>query len=223
MRNILLFLTAATISVTSCSKSSHNGSLDNGCIERVYIKLSDPVLTPAQIRTADSLLDAIHVNHSNYRYLSLREDSIIGHFYRFLFADQYANGLRLLNSQIYYVFHDGVFQFPSVPSTHGTTLDTTPSLGLAHLRTLFSNDLKKREMGGSISPGNRDSCYKAEFGYYNIAASNAPENLIKAWRVSIKYTGRGPDYGYPQDYPYAYYKDSNGQLIAFAGVVVPFD
>jgi len=38
--------------------------------------------------------------------------------------------------------------------------------------------------------------------------------------VSIKYTGKGPLLGYPDDLPYAYYKDSNGELIVFSGNII---
>jgi len=223
MRNILLFLTAATMTITSCSKSSHNEPPDNGCIARVFIQLSDPSLTPAQTRTADSLLDVNHINHNNYRYLGMHQDSVNSHFNQYVMADQYANGLRLFTSQISYVFIDGILYYTSGASTKGTPLDTVPSLSLTRLRTLFSSDLKKREFKGSVTYGFRDSCYKAEFGYYNFAASNAPENLIKAWRVSIKYTGKGPLLGYPDDFPYAYYKDSNGELIGFLGNIIAID
>jgi len=225
MRNVLLLLAAITITAVSCSKSSHNEppDNDNGCIERAFVPLSDPILTPSQIRTADSLLDAIHVNHSNYRYLGLREDSINSRFEQFITADQYANGLRLLTSEINYLFYNGILNYTSTTPTRGTTLDTVPSLSLARLRTLFSSDLKKQEAQGGVGRGLRDSCYRAEFGYYNIAADNAPEDLIKAWRVSIKHTGIGAFSSYPNDLPYAYYKDSNGQLIGFGRAFISFD
>jgi len=224
MRNALLFLAAATITTASCSKSSHPEPPDNGCIERIFIQLSTPSLTPAQTRTIDSLLGLNHINHDNYRYLSLRQDSINGRSEQIILVDQYANGLRLFTSQIGYVFYDGILHYTGGgPTTQGTTPDTIPSLSLTRLRTLFSNDIKKREFKGSVTYGLRDSCYKAEFGYYDLAANNAPENLIKAWRVSIKYTGNGPLFGYPDDYPYAYYKDSNGELIGFSGNIITFD
>jgi len=181
-----------------------------------------PPGTPSQIKTADSLLDAAHVSHNNYRYLGIREDSINGRFEQFITVDQYTNGLRLLASEINYLFYNGILNYVSATPTPGTNLDTVPSLSLARLRTLFSSDLKKQEAIGSVGHGLRDSCYKAEFGYYNIAADGAPENLIKAWRVSIKHTG-GTTFWYPDDFPFAYYKDSNGELIGFAGVFVHLD
>jgi len=233
MRNLFLFLiAAASIGVTagSCSKSSHNeGAPDNGCIERTAIRISDPLLTAAQIKTADSLLDVNHITHTNYRYIGLQHDSVNGTFEQFITVDQYANGLRLFTSQINYLFWNGVIHYTSGNPTHGTTLDTIPSLGLAKLRTLFSSDLKKRELGSGLGIGNyvsygfRDSCYKAELGYINIATDGVSENLIKAWRVSILTADRRPSFNYPYDAPYAIYKDSNGQLIAFVGNIISID
>jgi len=221
MRYRLLILSACALIIASCSKSSHNAPPDNGCIERIDIRLSDPILTAAAIQTADSLFDANHINHSHYLYLGMRQDIYNGRLEQFITVDQYANGLRLFTSSIKYLFWDGILHFTSGTPTQGTMLDTVPSLPLSRLRTLFTNDIRRNTP--PLSPGLTDSCYKAEFGYINIATGNAPENLIKAWRVSIKYTGKGPAFGYPYDYPYAYYKDSNGQLISFITGIFPID
>jgi hypothetical protein len=227
MRKTHFILSVFVVMIASCSKSSHHEDApDNGCIGRTVVRQSDPLLTAAQIKTADSLLDVNHFAHNNYRYLGLRQDSLYSTFEQFITVDQYANGLRLFTSQINYLFWNGIIHYTSGAPTQGTTLDTIPSLGLARLRTLFSGDLKKHELGGAggsygaVSYGFRDSCYKAEFGYINIAADGAPEDLIKAWRVSVK---RTPDPGYPNDLPYAIYKDSNGQLIAFVGNIISID
>ncbi|HVU58766.1 MAG TPA: hypothetical protein VHD83_27085 [Puia sp.] len=230
MKKAPLILSACVVMLTSCSKSGHNESTpDNGCIERVFVRQSQPILAPAQIRTADSLLDVNHIAHTNYRYLGLRQDSFNSHLEQYITVDQYANGRRLFTSQVNYLFWDGIIHYTSGAPIKGTTLDTIPSLDLARLRTLFSNDLKKREAGAAgglngnnVSYGYRDSCYKAEFGYIDIAANGAPENLVKAWRVSIK-NSNAPDPLYPIDPPYAFYKDSNGQLIGFVGNIIVID
>lgn len=230
MKKIHLILSVCVVTIASCSKSSHHEDVpDNGCIERKDIRISDPLLTAAQTRTADSLLDLNHIAHSNYRYLGLRQDSFNGTFEQFITVDQYVHGLRLFTSSINYLLWNGIIHYSSGTPTQGTTLDTIPSLGLAKLRTLFSNDLKKNELGAGVGIGNyvsygyRDSCYKAEFGYINIAPEDAPENLIKAWRVSILTVDRGPSFVNPYDVPYAIYKDSNGQLIAFEGNIISID
>jgi hypothetical protein len=225
VRYILLLFAAAALTA-SCSKPHHHEDTpipDNGCIERIDIKLSQqaqPALTAEQVRTADSLLDANHVHHDNYRYLAYHQDTLNGGFEQFIQVDQYANGLRLFASQINFVFSNGILYFTTAAPTKGTTLDTIPSLILARLRTLFSGDLQKQELGGSVSYGYRDSCYKAEFGYINIAADGAPEDLIKAWRVSILYPAMTPGHSDLNDEPYAIYKDGNGQLIAFVGNLI---
>ncbi|MBN8851720.1 MAG: hypothetical protein BGO55_05415 [Sphingobacteriales bacterium 50-39] len=69
MKNILLFLTAAAITATSCSKSSRPEPPDNGCIERVVISQSPSLLNLTQTRTVDSLMDVNHIKRYTRPYL----------------------------------------------------------------------------------------------------------------------------------------------------------
>ena len=47
----------------------------------------------------------------------------------------------------------------------------------------------------------------AEFGYYdlNAGSGNTTENLVKAWKITLK----------NQAYPLAYYEDDDGKLIYY--------
>ena len=213
-------LVAACALVTaSCSKSKSTPH-DSGCIERIVIALSDPGLTSSQIQTADSLFNVNHIDHSNYRYYWFEADTFRSqaspntlHLQTMVMLDQYANGLRIFNDQLTYTSIDGAFTYISGTPTPGTSLDTVPSQALPRLRAQFTADLPKT----GISPIYEDSCYTAEFGYYNIAPYNTPENLIKAWRVTIHSSA-----AYPYNYATAaIYKDSNGQFISWQGLNIP--
>lgn len=221
----LLFICIAMAS--ACSRSSHNDNEfafpDNRCIERFVIKQSDPApgLSAQDRKTADSLMDVNHIDHSDFNYVWFYADSVNGHFQQYVAVDQYANGLRLFSSRMSFGFSDGTSNYTVGHLTKGTTLDTIPTLTLSRLRALFTRDIDLYH--GAVRSNVTDSCYKAEFGYYNTAPEAGPESLIKAWRVSIKYTGRGPLFGYPNDIPFAYYRDSDGKLLGFMGDVITAD
>lgn len=218
MRNLFFLLTAATITVTSCSKSSHPAPPDNGCIERVVIPQFPPLTDPSQTRTVDSLFDVNHIDHSHYRWLYYHQDTVNGRLGQYVYLDQYANGLRIFNEQANVSFSNGVLFFSGLYPTQGTTLDTVPALSLSRLRMLFTADLRKHAT--SVDPSLTDSCYLAEFGYINMAAGNAPEHLVKAWLVKIKYSNMA----YLSNVlPNAIYLDSNGQTLSFIGTLIEID
>jgi hypothetical protein len=221
MRNLLLFLAAVMVTAASCSRSTPD---DHGCIERTVIKLSDPGTNPAQTKTADSLFDVNHIDHHHYRYLVLQADTFKTQYppytqydQKMVGVSQYVNGLRILNSDVYYIFWNGATHYISGKPIQNASLDTVPYLSLRRLRTLFTNELNKPS--ASVTPGLSDSCYKAEFGYYDLADNQTAPNLVKAWRVTVMFS----NLAYPYDgYPVAYFKD-NGQLISFSGNIISID
>jgi hypothetical protein len=187
------------------------------------IKLSDPGLDAAQIKTADSLLDINLIDHSNLRYYKFSADSFatwqsLPYVDKTVWMDQYVNGLRIFNDEMEFRFPRGQL-YKSIwhSPTKGTQLDTIPSLSLSQLRMKFTAQLLQYPY--STLPNATDSCYKAEFGYYNLSKVGEPEKLVKAWRVTI-YSATATMYwpfgfGYPyDDPPIAYYED-NGGLIWF--------
>lgn len=231
MRTLLLFLAATTTTVltaTSCSRSS-SPAPDNGCIQRIVIKQSDAGLSPEHTRTADSLFDVNHIDHRNYRYYAFQSDTfqtLYSPFKKYdekvIRLDQYVNGLRIFNGEINYIFWDGALHYIAGKPIQSANLDTISSLSLRRLRTMFTSELLRP--GANVTPEFTDSCYKAEFGYFNLSNDLEPEKLVKAWRVTINYSSASwyapYGYGYPYDgYPAAYYKD-NGQLIGFAGNII---
>ncbi|HVU58765.1 MAG TPA: hypothetical protein VHD83_27080 [Puia sp.] len=221
MRNLLLLLAAATtaaITTASCSRTNPI-IVDNGRIERITIPLSDPGITPAQIRTADSLLDANHIRHDNLRYYRYFEGSIPGEHDVYITADQYANGLRIFDLQKVYNFRNGVLIFGDTTMTQGTTLDTVPSMSLSRLRSLYSTGLHKTRHLYRVSF--TDSAYKAEFGYMDTTPFGPRETLVKAWRVSIKHTGMPNNY--PYDLPNGYFNDNTEEPIPDFSKTVVYD
>jgi hypothetical protein len=220
MRNLFLLLAAATTAITTSSCSRSNPIIkDNGLIERITIPLSDPGISPAQIRTADSLLDANHIRHYNLRYYQYYESSIPGQRDVNIVADQYANGLRIFDLQKVFGFRNGVLVFGDTTMTHGTTLDTVPSMSLSRLRSLYSTGLHiTRDL---YHVNFTDSAYKAEFGYMNTTPYGPQETLVKAWRVSIKYTGWPANNAY--DRPNGYFNDNTEGPIADVSSAVVYD
>ena len=82
-------------------------------------------------------------------------------------------------------------------------MDTLPQLGLGQIRKLFLVAIGKYDHKADQF---KDSCFQAEFGYFNLnfATSNATENLVKAWRITAK-----------NSYPVAFYQDKDGKLISY--------
>lgn len=221
MRNLLLYLAAATTTVlaaTSCSKSNPTIS-DNGRIERIAIPLSDPGISQAQIRTADSLLDANHIRHNNLRYYQFYETGT-GAFHDVnVTADQYANGLRIFNLQKVFAFRNGVLVYGDTTMTHGTMLDTVASLPLSRLRSLYSTALHKNRHLYRVNY--TDSAYLAEFGYVNTTPFGPQQTLVKAWRVSIKRAGQPNNTAYAL--PDGYFDDHTGDCLPGISTTVSID
>jgi hypothetical protein len=223
MKNLFFPLIAWTLIIASCSRSNTPPPPDNGCIEESFIKLSTPGLPAAQMQAADSLFDASHIDHSNYRYymyepliLTPQDSPSTHHDQKVVDLDQYANGLRILNGQTIYTFWDGKLHTMYGHPAYSTNLDTIPSLSLTQLRAFFTRDLRTHST--SVNPGLTDSCYKAEFGYFDVSRNASSVNLVKAWLVTIK--SAPYPFGY---YPRAVYKDDNGQLIYFQGNTFAID
>lgn len=104
-------------------------------------------------------------------------------------------------------FLDQQLSFTGGEITKGTSLDTLHQLTLPQLRGLFLASLQQFDKAAGKF---KDSCFKAEFGYYdlNIGVSYASEVLVKAWRITPLNSV------YPSEYPIAYYQD-NGKLILY--------
>ena len=209
--SILLFL---SLILGSCSKETESAdhkqiASDNGCIEKITIPVSSHgTLTNAGYNLILSLFSSNRISSPNFRYTRTYHDSVQTYNgiydFRNVFIIQYTNGLPIFRESLNYSFKNGVFNSYSGQLTNGTSLNTIPTLSLGQLRKLFIDDIELFDhKGGQF----KDSCFKAEFGYFNLNAGtgNPSENLVKAWHLTPNY------YSYPE----AYYRDDTGERIYY--------
>ena len=208
--------------MTACKKAGLALPDNSGCIERVLVPVNVHTISSSDMASANTLFAKNNMDNSRLRYYQYFRDSTQTFFPPYakfenevVKADEYTNGLRIFTGQLVFAFKNGVFNFRSGTPTNGTSLNTTPTLRLGQLRKLFLDNAEQFERKGSQYG---DSCLKAEFGYYNLNAgtSYAAENLIKAWRVTMKHSL------YPSEYPQAFYQDNDGQLIYYANGIQTF-
>lgn len=198
----------------ACSKSDPAPARPtaSGCSEISAVPVSAHRLSSADVQTANRLFASNNLDSRNFRYTRYSRQSVQTYFPPYASFDEqtvrveeYTNGLRIFTGESNFVFKDGVFSFRAGQPTSGTRLGTSPKRTAGQLRALLIATTAQFDAGrlGDV----QRQCVSAEFGYYNLNAgtSNAPENLVKAWRVSVK----------NQAYPFAYYQDEEGQLIYY--------
>jgi hypothetical protein len=211
--NIVLF----SIILLSCKKneSIEPESLleDNGCIERIIIPVNAHSIREVDIASSNILFLKKNIDNSRFRYYQYSDDSLQTQFppyakvnYKKIRVEEYTNGLRILTGDLIFSFKNEVFNSLSGTQSKGTNLDTKPKLTLGQLRRLFLESAEKFNRRPIIY---KDSCFKAEFGYYNIGSDNKSENLTRAWKVTTKNSIS------PYEYPVAYYQDNDGKLIYY--------
>ncbi len=216
MKKYILTLTFTILILYSCKKESAiQLQEDNGCIEKIIIPLTGHSINGADIPVANTLFTNNNIDNSKYRYYQYLHDSVQTYFppyskfdSKVVKVDEYTNGLRIFTGQLVFEFKNELFNFKAGLPTNGTTLNTTTNLTLGQLRKLFIDNIEQFDNKGNQY---KDSCFKAEFGYFNLNAgiSYSTENLIKAWRVTLKNSLS------PSEYPIAYYQDNDGKLIYY--------
>ena len=215
----LLFLGLA---VYSCKKMETEKSTtileDNGCIERANISVNDHSgfrIENSSISIINSLFQTNGINNTKFRYYFFDTDSVQTYFAPFtkygqkiIRINQFTNGLEIFTSGIVFSFWNDNFKYRNGELTNGTILNSTPTLTIGQIRTLFLGHIQQFDQKANQY---KDSCFSAQFGYFNLNAgtSNSTENLIKAWKVTLK------NRVYPSEIPIAYYKDDNGNLIYY--------
>lgn len=215
MKNVSWIVIICILTLNACSKRKSDNILpeDHGCIERLYLPVTAHAVSSSDVNTINELFSTNQIANGNLRYFGYIHDSLQTQYppykkYEMQVAqvDQYANGLRIFLRRMSYSFLDHKFSSVSGEITKGTTLDTTHQLTLPQLRGLFLASLQQDPLAAEY----KDSCFKAEFGYYNLntGISYTPEVLVKAWRVTPRNSV------YPSEYPEAYYED-NGKLIFY--------
>ncbi|UPK72451.1 hypothetical protein [Chitinophaga filiformis] len=215
MKNASWIAIICILTLNACSKRKSDNMLpeDYGCIKRCYLPVTAHAVSSSDVNTINELFSANQIANGNLRYYGYILDSLQTRYppykkYEMQVAtvDQYANGVRIFLRSMSYIFLDHKFSSESGEITKGTTLDTAHQLTLPQLRGLFLASLQHDPIAAKY----KDSCLKAEFGYYNLntGISFTPEILVKAWRVTPLNSV------YPSEYPEAYYED-NGKLIFY--------
>ncbi len=221
MRKAIFALLISAASVGACHKPDKSGPnpgnlpSDGGCIERVVVTPADHLIKSSDVAEANALFSANSISTDRFRYYQYLRDSLQTYYAPYtkfdeqtVKTDEFTNGLRVFTSQVIFQFKNGKLDYQSGHPTGGTSLDTNPALTLGQLRKLFVDDVERFDHAGAMY---KDTCLKAEFGYYDINAgtSNAPEVLVKAWRITRKNSS------YPTEYPVGFYRDGDGARIGY--------
>jgi hypothetical protein len=201
---------AASFLLFSCAKQEVGP--DTGCSEQLAVPVSAHGLSSAEVATINGLFVGNRLDSRNLRYVRYVREAVQTYFPPYASFDsqvvtveEYTNGLRIFTGQLSFAFKNGSFSFQNGQLSSGTSLDTSPTLSPGQVRDLFQATITQVD-ANRLNEVQRQ-CVSVEFGYFNLNAgtSNAPEKLVKAWRVSPK----------NQAYPYAYYQDEAGQLIYY--------
>jgi len=213
VKNNILAIFFLTVTFYSCSKETTQDK--NGCIERHIVPVNGHSVNSADIPEINNLFLHNGIDNSKYRYYQYLHDATQTYFPPFDIFDEkvvkveeYTNGLPVFTAQLVFVFKNDTFNYKGGYPTKGTTLNTTPSLAPEQLRKLFIGHIEEFDHKGDFY---KDSCFKAEFGYFNLNVwtNYSTENLVKAWRVTLKNSI------YPSEYPMTYYQDDAGKLIYY--------
>lgn len=216
MKNTFTLLTACLVICAACGKSGDRFTKDNGCVEQVTVPAPAHSINPAMVPTINNLFSKNGIDNSRFRYYRVTHDTLQTQYPPFtkydryvIRVDQYTNGVRIFYGEMIFHFLNDSLSYQSDNLTKGTTLDTVPKLSIRQLRKLFLDDLQRFDNARNKYNG---VCFKCEFGYYNlnIGKHNAPEQLVKAWRVTPK----------DHEYPVAFYKDDNRGLIRYDNGII---
>ncbi len=224
MKYNIILLIVVVLSIGACTKSSHTNIAQSGtdtttgCIQRIYIPLNSYSIKSADTVIVNTLFSNNGLPLYLYQYYKYDTSSFQTYYppYAVKFdqnvrVNQYTNGLMIFNGDMVFNFINGILDFTGGTVTNGTNLDTISYINLQDLRRLWVNDLKNdtTPLPSDITCL-KDSCLKAQFGYFNLNSGvyNAPEVLVKAWKVTPLYSV------YPSEYPVGFYKD-DGTKISF--------
>ena len=224
MKKVFATAIAFILTLTACTKSDFTNSLvdttkalqgDNGCIERIIIPVTAHSINSSDVPTVNNLFTSNGIDNSKFRYYRYIHDTLqtlyppyTEYDQKTVRVDQYTKGVRIFTEDLVYNFLNNNFNYRGGELTNGTSLDTVPNLTLRQIRKQFLDNIEQFDHAANKF---KDSCFRAEFGYYNLNAgiSFAQEVLVKAWRVTPKNSV------YPSEYPIAFYHDNDGKLIAY--------
>ena len=218
MKKLFWILITYTLTIVACTKSNATLSEDSGCIERILIPVTAHSINSVEIPTVNNLFINNGIDNSKFRYYKYIHDTLLTLYSPYakydqktVRFDQYTNGVKLFTGDLVYNFLSNSFNSKGGNITNGTSLNTSAQLTLGRLRKLFVDDIELFDHNGKQY---KDSCFNAEFGYYNLNAGtgNTSENLVKAWHLTPKFNS----------YPEAYYQDIAGKIIYYFNGIETF-
>ena len=210
----ILIISLFASSFYSCNKESYSPS-NNGCIEMVIVPVTAHSVKSSDAVIISNLFKQNNISNNNIRYERYNHDTIklanppyTVSDYKYVSVLEYLNTLPIFNGYLLYVFKNDKLDFIGGYPSKGTNLNVFPVLKLVQIRQLFLNDLEIQDHKGKLY---QDSCFRAEFGYYNLngGTGKTDEILVKAWKVTPK--GR--------EYPIAYYQDNGSKIYYFNGII----
>lgn len=215
MKKLFWSIVAYTLIVVTCSRCKLSLPEDNGCIERVAIPVTAHIINAADVLVINNLFSINGIDNSRFRYYQYTHDSLQTGYSPFTKYDQktvrvyqYTKDIPIFTGTLSYNFLNNKFNAKGGNLTNGTSLNNSSKLSLGQIRRLFLDNAEQFE----DTPNKyRDSCFKAEFGYYNLNAGigYTQENLVKVWKVTLKNSS------YPSEFPVAYFHDNDGKLIYY--------
>lgn len=222
MKNNTLIILILCLAFYSCKKDNIREiqliAEDSGCIELKKVLPTDHSgysINNSNIPIINMLFLSNGINNSKYRYHYFYEDSILTNGFISVRVTEFTNGVEIFPNEIVFVFTNNILSYRDGNETKGTNLNTIPNLSIKQIRTLFLGSIEQFDHKGNEY---KDSCFWAEFGYFNTDAgtNNSTEHLIKSWRVTLKNSI------YPSEYPIAYYQDDDGKLIVYDNGIITF-
>lgn len=200
MKNLSLIVFAIAI-LASCRKEGSSNCISQASLLQQVSGTDDD--TVQMLMRSNNL----SVNNKQFlTYISYNEPNSQNQPVKFqvVTADQFSNGLPIFSSYLFYTFENGLLSSLEGKIYGKVNLDTRPSLALSAVRQLFINEAINKQ---GVSSAYKDSCYVAQFGYYdlNITSADTSANFVKAWEVRPKNS----------QYPRCYIRDDNKATIFF--------
>ncbi|MBS1526285.1 MAG: hypothetical protein JST19_11585 [Bacteroidetes bacterium] len=201
MKNLNLILFGLVL-LASCKKETSNNCISQGLLLQP-VSATDNDTVQMLMKNND-----LSVNNKQFlTYISYNGPDAQNQQVKFqvVTADQVSNGLPIFSSIIFYTFQNGTLSSLDGKVYGRVNLDTKPSLTLQALRQLFLNEAINKQ---GISPAFKDSCFLAQFGYYDLnitSSTDTTSNFVKAWEIRPKNS----------QFPRGYIRDDNEATIFF--------